>query len=67
MALGVFGAAFGEVNSMLEPGPQDILNSVNTAIEKLTDEMNTKLEQMEGYVDTRVINSARDMVQNHYK
>ena len=51
-ALGVFSALSGMVNKKLSP--QDILNKVNTAIEELANEVNQKLDQMEGYVDSKV-------------
>lgn len=65
--LGVFGALTGALMDIGKPGPQDILNSVNTAIEDLTNAMNSKLKQMEGYVDTQVINSEILKVKNNYR
>jgi len=47
-----------------EPGPDDILNAVNDALEDLTEEVNEKLDSMMGYVDTQVINSEKFMLQN---
>jgi len=66
-SLGLFGAAFGFLDSLGKPSLSDVMKSVNTAIQDLTDEMNEKLDQMKGYVDTRVINSERDMLQKQYR
>ena len=52
---------------MMEPGPDDILNAVNTAISDLTDAMNQKMEEMKGYVDTQVINSMHEIISNEYQ
>jgi len=66
-SLGLFGAAFGFLDSVGKPSISDVMKSVNTAIQDLTDEMNEKLDQMMGYVDTRVINSERDTLQKQYR
>jgi len=62
-ALGLFSAAFGGGGT----GPDDILNAVNTAIADLTMEINQAMDSMMGYVDTRVINSEKEMMENQFK
>ena len=66
-ALGVFGVALGFVADFTKPSPQDILNQANKAIAKLTTEVNDRLVKMEGYVDFRVINLEKDLVNREYR
>jgi len=64
-ALGVFSAVMGMVNPA--PTPQDILNSVNKVVTELTDEVNKKLDQMEGYVDSKVAKAQKKLIEAEYK
>ena len=66
-ALGVFGAALGFVSALTSPTPQDILNQANKAIAKLTAEVNDRLVKMEGYVDYKVIQLEKDLVNREYR
>ena len=65
--LGAFGTAFSILSELGKPTIDDVMNSVNTAIEDLTNEMNQKLDQMAGYVNTQVINSEKNILQNQYR
>ena len=53
--LGIFSASMGVLGSLTKPTPQDLLNIVNKAFKKLTDDINDRLNKMKGYVDGRVI------------
>ncbi|XP_066919590.1 uncharacterized protein [Clytia hemisphaerica] len=46
---------------------QDILDKANEAIEKLTDEVNHRLDEMKGYVDQKTINLEKDLAGREYK
>jgi len=63
-ALGVFSAMTGFINPA--PTAQDILKSVNTAVDKLTSEVNQKLDQMKGYVDSKVAKLEKDLIMGEY-
>jgi len=64
-ALGVFSAMTGFINPA--PTAQDILNSVNTAVGKLTSEVNRKLDQMKGYVDSKIAKLEKDLIRGEYE
>lgn len=66
-ALGVFGAALGFVGALTSPTPQDILDEANKAIKELTDAVNDRLDKMKGYVEVRVIQMEKDLINREYR
>ena len=66
-ALGVFGAALGFVGALTSPTPQDILDEANKAIKELTDAVNDRLDKMKGYVDFKVIEMEKDLINREYR
>jgi len=52
---------------MGKPKLGDVMKSVNTAIQDLTDSMNQRLSQMEGYCDTQIINLQKKLIHNNYR
>ena len=66
-SLGVFGAALGVLTEFTKPTAQDLLNEVNKALKKLTDEVNHRLTQMKDYVDTQVIKVEKNLMDSEYK
>lgn len=65
-ALAVFGAGFGFLSDELKPKPEDILKAVNKAFKELTTAINDRLEQMKGYVDKKIINLKKELVNQEY-
>ena len=49
-----------------QPTPDDILKAVNVAVEKLTSEVNRKLTQMEGYVDSKIAKLEKELIKNEF-
>jgi len=66
-ALGLFGVGFSMVKSFTDPSPQDILDEVNKAVGKLTEEMNNRLDEMKAYVGKKVIDLEKDLISREYK
>ncbi|XP_066916218.1 uncharacterized protein [Clytia hemisphaerica] len=66
-ALGLFGIGLGIVQAFVDPSPQDILDKANEAIAKLTNQMNDRLEEMQGYVDQKTINLEKNLIEREYK
>ena len=66
-ALGVFGAALGFIGALTSPTPQDILDEANKAIKELTDAVNDRLDKMKGYVDFKVIQMEKDLINREYR
>ncbi|XP_065652400.1 uncharacterized protein LOC105843176 [Hydra vulgaris] len=64
--LGVFGFAFGILNDMTTPSPQDIIDATNKAIVKLRNEVNDKLKDMKDYIDNTVLKIKADLLENQY-
>ena len=50
-----------------EPGPQDVLDAVNTALGDLSHEVNDALDSMKGYVDTLVINTEHERLESQWQ
>ena len=65
-ALGLFGVGFSVIKSFTDPSPQDILDEVNKAVGKLTEEMNNRLDEMKGYVGKKVIDLEKDLIRREY-
>ena len=65
-ALSVFGAGFGFLSDELKPKPEDILKAVNKAFKELTNAINDRLEQMKGYVDQKIIDLKKELVNQEY-
>ena len=66
-ALSVLGAALGFISDSLKPGPQDILDQVNKALNELTTEVNDRLAKMKGYVDYKVIELEKRITVKQYR
>eukprot|EP00111_Clytia_hemisphaerica_P020540 TCONS_00060515-protein len=66
-ALGAFGIGLAVLDAFTSPSPQDILDQANKAIEKLTDEVNERLDEMKGYVDQKTIHLEKDLISREYK
>jgi len=66
-ALGLFGVGFSLVKSFIEPSPQDILDQANKAIADLTNEVNSRLDEMKGYVEEKTLELEKDLVNREYK
>ena len=66
-ALGVFGVALGIITDLTKPSAQDILDNANAAIRKLTNEVNKRFQQMEGYTDKRVLDIGRELVKSDFQ
>jgi hypothetical protein len=66
-ALGVFGAAMGVFDSLNKVSPAQIIGAVNTAITKLTKDMNDRLSKMKGYVDAKVLGLEKELVTKEYR
>ena len=66
-SLGVFGAVMGFVNEFTKPTPADIIKATNKAISKLTDEVNTRLDEMKGYVDYKILLLEKELINREYK
>ena len=49
-----------------QPTPDDILKAVNVAVGKLTSEVNKKLTQMEGYVDSKIAKLEKELIKNEF-
>ncbi|XP_065652410.1 uncharacterized protein LOC136079803 [Hydra vulgaris] len=64
--LGMFGFAFGLLNDIEAPTHDDVLKATNTAIKKLTNEVNNKFTDMKDYVDNSILDLKRDIVENKY-
>ncbi|XP_065652414.1 uncharacterized protein LOC136079806 [Hydra vulgaris] len=64
--LGMFGFAFGILNDITTPSPDDIMEATNTAIKKLTNEINDKFTDMKDYVDNSILDLKRDLVEKKY-
>lgn len=62
--LGIFSASMGVLGSLTKPTPQDLLNIVNKAFKKLTDDINDRMNKMQGYVDGRVIQQETRRINN---
>ena len=65
--LGIFSGAMSMFMSDMTPTPDDILKATNKAIEKLAEQVNDRLEEMRVYVDERVIDLEKDLVERRYK
>jgi hypothetical protein len=70
--LGKFGpvlGVFGGITGMLlkEPSADDILKSVNNGFKALTEEVNTKMNQLEGYIDSSIAALMKKLIDNKYK
>ena len=65
--LGIFGAVFSFVSDATKPSAQQIIDSTNVAFENLTSEMNDRIDQLQGYVDSRVIQLEKAMVTRELK
>jgi len=65
--MGVIGQAFGVLSDIASNNVQDVVNAVNKALEKLTQEINDKLEDMKGYVDQQVLDLEMRLYTREYK
>ena len=65
--LGVFGAAFGIINSLTKPTVGDILAATNRAIAQLSREVDKRLIQLKCYINQQVLNSEHQLMKNRYK
>merc|ERR1719427_2053558 len=65
--LGIFGVVLGGLADFTKPKPEDILKATNVAIAKLTEEVNNRLEEMKGYVDGKVIDLEKGLIDKEYK
>lgn len=54
-ALGVFGVVFSFIEDATKPDAQQIIDSTNVAFEQITETLNQKLDQLQGYVDSKVL------------
>ena len=63
----MYGVAFSILSDLGKPSMDDVMKSVNTAIDDLARDMNQRLDQMRGYVDTRVINSEKNLLNDKYR
>ena len=50
-----------------EPTAKEILACVNKAVSELTDEVNTKMNQMKGYIDSSLVALMKKLIDNKYK
>ena len=66
-SLGVFGAVMGFVTEFTKPTPADIIKATNKAISKLTNEVNTRLDEMKGYVDHKILLLEKELINREYK
>lgn len=62
--LGIYSASMGVLGSLTKPTPQDLWNIVNKAFKKLTDDINDRMNKMQGYVDGRVIQQETRRINN---
>ena len=65
--LGIFGAVFAFASDATKPSAQQIIDSTNVAFENLTVEMNNRINQLQGYIDSRVIKLEKAMVTRELK
>ena len=65
--LAIFSGVMSMFGSDMTPTADDILKATNKAIEKLAEEVNDRLEEMRVYVDERVIDLEKDLVERRYK
>ena len=65
-ALAVVGTGFGFLSDEFKVKPEDILKAVNKAFKELTDAINDRLEQMKGYIDQKIINLKKELVNQEY-
>ena len=65
-SLGIFSAAFGLLE-LAKPSQSDLLRSVNKGFKKLADDVNNRLKKMEGYVDGKVIELEKRLMNREYK
>ena len=65
-SLGIFSAAFGLLE-LAKPSQSDLLRSVNKGFKKLADDVNNRLKKVEGYVDGKVIELEKRLMNREYK
>ena len=65
--LGIASVLLGSVPALASPSPQDILRKVNEGFQKLTNDVNNRLEKMKEYVDYKVLKQEKRLMTNDYK
>jgi len=58
--MGILGSIFGFISGTTAPSANDILNAVNDVLTELTETINEQFTNMQGYVDQKVMDEAKD-------
>jgi len=64
--MGIWGSVFGFISGLSSPTADEILGAVNEALTELTDKINDQFTNMQGYVDQKVMNEAKDRWEDAY-
>ena len=66
-AVGIIGSVMGTIAGDKTPTPDNILEATNKAFEKMTEEVDNRIDEMKKYVDQEIIGLLKDMNHQKYK
>jgi len=64
--LGIFGALFGAITSGMELTPEEVAQATDRAMAKLTNDINNNLDKLQGYVDSTIVTTEKNLITREY-